>query len=181
MNFDAISWKKLALNATLLVIVVVFFISLSSLLFQDQGGQGDIVRQKGQVQDQKKPAEKQQEDIVSQQIQPENHQTQDDHAKQEGEDQREEPLQKQPAAFSTEALQKYVEARNEAEKIEEEYVEEMRHVAESGEAWRIRDKYTRQMNEIIEKHGLSVTKYNEIRESIENSPELQEKVNKMTE
>mgnify|MGYP006296715219 CR=1 FL=1 len=80
MNFDAISSKKLAFNAILLVIVVVFLVSLSSLLFQDQGGQEDIVRQKGQIQDQKEPAEKQEREIVSQQIQPDNHQTQDDQA-----------------------------------------------------------------------------------------------------
>ena len=179
MNFDAISSKKLAFNAILLVIVVVFLVSLSSLLFQDQGGQEDIVRQKGQIQDQKEPAEKQEREIVSQQIQPDNHQTQDDQAKQKQADQRGEPLQKQPADFSTEELQKYVEARNEAEKIEGEYVEELRHVAESRQAWRIRDEYTRQMNEVIENHGLSIKKYYEIRESIENSPELQEKLDKL--
>ena len=179
MNFGAISRRKMAFKAILLVIVIFFLVSLSSLLFQNQGGQKDIIRQKRQVQDQQAQIKNQQKKVKPQHQQSGRLQKDIDQGQQEQEYGPEEPAQKRPKDFSTEELQRYIKAKQEAEKIRKVYVDKLRHVAESGEAWRIRDKYTRQINEAIEKHGLSVNKYNEIRESLQNSPELQKMVNKM--
>ena len=181
MNFGSISRRKMAFKAILLVIVIFFLVSLSSLLCQNQGGQKDIIRQKRQVQGQQAQIENQQKKVEPQHEQSGRLPKETDKKQQQQEYGPEEPAQNQPEDFSTEEIQKYIKAKQEAEKIRQVYVDKLRHVAESDEALRIRDKYTRQINEAIEKNGLSVNKYNEIRQSLQNSPELQKMVNKMEE
>ncbi|MFP4532561.1 MAG: DUF4168 domain-containing protein [Desulfobacterales bacterium] len=98
---------------------------------------------------------------------------------QQQEYQYEEPEQKSASDFEEDTLQKFAEAKTDVDDIRGEYSEELRGVEDADKARELQDKYTEKMIDAIEGKDLSVNKYNEVSQAMQNSPELQEKVNSM--
>ncbi len=98
---------------------------------------------------------------------------------QQQEYQYQEPAQKSASDFKEDTLQKFAEAKTDVDDIRGEYSEALRGVEDAEKARELQDTYTEKMIDAIEGKDLSVSKYNEVSQAMQNSPELQEKVNSM--
>ena len=84
--------------------------------------------------------------------------------------------QQQPTDFDDSELKVYAKAKNDVDDIRSEYSDALRGVEEADKARELQNKYTEKMIDAIEEKDLSVKKYNQISQAMQNSPELREKI-----
>ena len=87
--------------------------------------------------------------------------------------------QQQPANFSEEDLQKFAGAKTTVDEIRDKYSNALEGVDDPSKARELQNKYTQKMIDAIEGEDLSVEKYNKITRAIQDSPELQRKVDNL--
>lgn len=88
--------------------------------------------------------------------------------------------QQQPADFNQETLQKFAEARSAVDEIRDEYTNELSDIDDAKKARELQNKYTQKMIDAIEDEDLSVKKYNDVSRATQSSPELQKKVENLS-
>src|SRR6056297_2296266 len=88
--------------------------------------------------------------------------------------------QQQPADFREKNLQKFAEANTAVDEIREEYSNALSDIDDTEKARELQDRYTQKMIDAIEDEGLSVQKYNEINRAMQNNPELQRKMENLS-
>ena len=88
--------------------------------------------------------------------------------------------QQQPADFNQETLQKFAEARTAVDEIRDEYTNELSDIDDASKARELQNKYTQKMIDAIEDEDLSVKKYNNVSRAMQDSPELQRKVENLS-
>lgn len=100
--------------------------------------------------------------------------------KKQQQQQYQEPTQQQPSDFSEEDLKKFAEAKTEVDELRSKYSEALGRVDEPEKAGELQDKYGQQMVDSIREKDLSVKKYNEISRAMQGNPELEQKIDKIT-
>ncbi|MBS3754390.1 MAG: DUF4168 domain-containing protein [Desulfobacterales bacterium] len=88
--------------------------------------------------------------------------------------------QPEPEDFNKKELKQFANARGEVDEIRKEYSEELSQVEDQDEARQLQDKYSKQMVQSIKKEGLTVQKYNKISRAAQSNPELNQKINQMS-
>lgn len=88
--------------------------------------------------------------------------------------------QPEAADFNKKELKQFANAQDEVDEIRKEYSEELSQVEEQEEARQLQDKYSKQMVQSIKKEGLTVQKYNKISRAAQSDPELNKKIDQMS-
>ncbi|MCF8109048.1 MAG: DUF4168 domain-containing protein [Desulfohalobiaceae bacterium] len=83
--------------------------------------------------------------------------------------------------FKNNELRTFAEAQTEVVKIRSEYFEALDGVQDESKAEQVQEKYVGQMVEAVEETGMTVRKYNEIAQAIQENPDLQQKIDQFTE
>ncbi|MGM0645126.1 MAG: DUF4168 domain-containing protein [Thermodesulfobacteriota bacterium] len=81
--------------------------------------------------------------------------------------------------YSEETLEKFAKSYNQVYEIRQEYSSELSEMEDEEKAKELQEKYTDRMVEAVEDEGLSVEKYNEIGQAMNNDEELSKKVESM--
>ncbi len=89
--------------------------------------------------------------------------------------------QQQQKDFSSEALKKFVQAKEAVDEVRSAYAQELGQTKDSDKARELQSKYQQQMVEAIQETGLSVGKYNEIVQAMHRDSSLRSKVNNLSE
>ena len=83
--------------------------------------------------------------------------------------------------ISKDELKKFAQARPKLKQIRSDYAQEIKQAkGDKTKAKKIKDKYSRKMVDAIKNAGLTVQEYNEIAMAVQNDPDLQEKLSKMS-
>lgn len=98
----------------------------------------------------------------------------------QGQQQYQQKSQPKPEDFDEEQLKQFAGAQEEVDQIREEYSNELSQVEDQDKARELQDKYSKQMVESIKDEGLSVQEYNKISRAAQSNPELNEKIDKMS-
>ena len=98
----------------------------------------------------------------------------------EGQQYQQKATQPKPADFNKKELKQFANAQDEVDQIRKEYSEELSQVEEQEEARQLQEKYSKQMVQSIKKEGLTVQKYNTISRAAQSNPELNQKIDQMS-
>ena len=88
--------------------------------------------------------------------------------------------QPQETDISDKQLEKFALALNDISEIRSEYSEVISDVKDADKAQELQSKYTKKMIASIEENGLDVEQYNEISMAMQRDPEIQQKVQEMS-
>lgn len=91
------------------------------------------------------------------------------------------PEQQQNADFSDEELQNFVELQDKIGKVREDYVSQIESAESEDKARELQQKAQTEMVEVIEDAGMTVEEYNAIAVAYNSNPEIQERVDEMSE
>ena len=99
-----------------------------------------------------------------------------------GEDQQQDPgmeQSQQPADFSDEELQQFVDLQDRIGEIREEYVSQIESAESEDKARQLQQEAQSEMVTAIEDAGMSVQEYNAIAVAYNSNPDIQERVDEM--
>lgn len=99
---------------------------------------------------------------------------------QQGQGYESQSAEQETKAPNKENLEKFAKARPKIKEIRSEYADKLQEVKDDAKAKELQEKYSQQMVDVIENVGLTVQKYNEIAMAVQNDPDLQDKVSKMS-
>ncbi|MFO7752590.1 MAG: DUF4168 domain-containing protein [Desulfobacteraceae bacterium] len=88
--------------------------------------------------------------------------------------------QEQTKDFSDQDLEKFASAKGKLDGIRDEYSAELEQVNDAEEAQKLQNKYGQKMIEEIRAEDMTVEKYNEISQAMQSDPELQEKIQQIS-
>jgi hypothetical protein len=91
------------------------------------------------------------------------------------------PEQQQNADFSDEELQNFVELQDKIGEVREDYVSQIESAESEDKARELQQKAQTEMVEVIEEEGMTVEEYNAIAVAYNSNPEIQERVDEMSE
>ena len=91
------------------------------------------------------------------------------------------PEQQQNADFSDEELQNFVELQDKIGEVREDYVSQIESAESEDKARELQQKAQTEMVEVIEDEGMTVEEYNAIAVAYNSNPEIQERVDEMSE
>ena len=91
------------------------------------------------------------------------------------------PEQQQNADFSDKELQNFVELQDKIGDVREDYVSQIESAESEDKARELQQKAQTEMVEVIEDQGMSVEEYNAIAVAYNSNPEIQERVDVMSE
>lgn len=100
-----------------------------------------------------------------------------------GDQQQQDPGMEQPqqqADFSDEELQQFVDLQDEIGAVREEYVSRIENADSEDEARQLQQEAQSEMVDTIEEAGISVQEYNAIAVAYNSNPEIQERVEAMS-
>ncbi|KAA8982493.1 MULTISPECIES: DUF4168 domain-containing protein [Gammaproteobacteria] len=89
--------------------------------------------------------------------------------------------EQQNTDFSDEELQNFVELQDEIGKVREDYVSQIESAESEDKARELQQKAQTEMVKVIEDAGMTVEEYNAIAVAYNSNPEIQERVDKMSE
>lgn len=89
--------------------------------------------------------------------------------------------EQQNTDFSDEELQNFVELQDEIGKVREDYVSQIESAESEDKARELQQKAQTEMVKVIEDAGMTVEGYNAIAVAYNSNPEIQERVDKMSE
>ncbi|WP_077529169.1 DUF4168 domain-containing protein [Vreelandella utahensis] len=91
------------------------------------------------------------------------------------------PEKQQNADFSDEELQNFVELQDKIGDVREDYVSQIESAESEDKARELQQKAQTEMVEVIEDEGMTVEEYNAIAVAYNSNPEIQERVDEMSE
>ena len=91
------------------------------------------------------------------------------------------PEQQQNADFSDEELENFVELQDKIGDMREDYVSQIESAESEDKARELQQKAQTEMVEVIEDAGMTVEEYNAIAVAYNSNPEIQERVDEMSE
>lgn len=91
------------------------------------------------------------------------------------------PEQQQNADFSDEELENFVELQDKIGDVREDYVSQIESAESEDKARELQQKAQTEMVEVIEDAGMTVEEYNAIAVAYNSNPEIQERVDEMSE
>lgn len=91
------------------------------------------------------------------------------------------PKQQQNADFSDKELKNFVELQDKIGKVREKYVSQIESAESEDKARELQQKAQTEMVEVIENQGMSVEEYNAIAVAYNSNPDIQKRVDNMSE
>ncbi|MGM0435395.1 MAG: DUF4168 domain-containing protein, partial [Pseudomonadota bacterium] len=91
------------------------------------------------------------------------------------------PEQQQDADFSDEELENFVKLQDKIGEVREDYVSQIESAEDEDKARELQQKAQTEMVEVIEDEGMTVEEYNAIAVAYNSNPEIQERVDEMSE